>query len=173
MSRISIRPVATVALTALLAHLAGGPAGAVAEVPPGPLDGGNGPVFSARPGGTPKVLAVLLEDVPIEGLPEAWTPVLDGLRADGVFSQRVRAGAALAAGSWSRVPADVRVSGADSALAVDDAVTALAVADVDVVVARVLVGGRTRGGGGAVGSGGDGRETGPTQVILGLERADR
>ncbi|MGD8320926.1 MAG: glycoside hydrolase family 2 TIM barrel-domain containing protein, partial [Gemmatimonadota bacterium] len=109
------------------------------------LPSGSGPSSAGAPlpgsvavTDTPRVLVVLVDGLSPALLAEAWTPTLDALRADGVFSDRVRAGASLAAGSWGRLTG-VDVRGADVPLSEADALTVLGEGDPDVVVTRVSV----------------------------------
>jgi beta-galactosidase len=91
----------------------------------------------APPAGTPHALVVLLDGVSPASIEAGWTPALDGLRADGVFTDRVRPGAVLAAGSWIRLAGALSVDGAGDPLSPEEAAARLPQAESDVVVTRV------------------------------------
>ncbi|MGD8496706.1 MAG: hypothetical protein PVF05_10980, partial [Gemmatimonadales bacterium] len=91
----------------------------------------------APPAGTPRALVVLVDGVSPSSIAEAWTPVLDGLRADGVFTDRVRPGAVVAAGTWTRLAGALSVDGAGSPLSPEEAVARLPQAESDVTVTRL------------------------------------
>lgn len=128
MSRVPSRPVvaSALALTLLLP-------GASRKSP-----GQSEPPGFAPATGTPHALVVELTGLDPARLADAWTPTLDALRADGVYSEEIRSGAVLAAGSWKRL-AGLDVRGGDAPLDADAATAAVRDAEARVVVARLAV----------------------------------
>ncbi len=85
----------------------------------------------------PKVLVVRIEDAPVSRLADATMPALDALRADGAFSERVRAGAIDGLSSWTALPPGVTPLGSPAPLDVEQATTQLPGTGADLVFVRI------------------------------------
>jgi len=113
------------------------------------------PSAPTRRARTPKVLVLRVEGARADALAEAWTPTLDGLRADGMWTDQVRSGAGFGATSWSEVARGRQALGVPVAVGADQAVQALGRDGTALVVAGIPVG-----------------SSGPTGAVTALEAAD-